>query len=136
YYFTFRPADRIVCAWTAMEPINRGNGCLVVVPGSHKFGLLDHENPQWEGGVNLFYDGIVIGWESGTLCLNPFCWPGIKDKSLIDSRVHLTMDPGDCVLFHSTLVHGSGINRTKGFRKAISAHYAPVEAEFIDISGT
>jgi hypothetical protein len=24
-----RPADKIICAWTAMEKINRDNGCLV-----------------------------------------------------------------------------------------------------------
>ena len=27
-YFPFRPANRIVCAWTAMERVHRGNGCL------------------------------------------------------------------------------------------------------------
>lgn len=51
YYFPFRPAERIVCAWTAMESINRQNGCLVVLPGSHKGELLKHEYPKWEGGV-------------------------------------------------------------------------------------
>jgi len=100
-----------------MEHITRDNGCLVVVPGSHKFDLLEHENPDWEGGVNLFYHGI-------------------KDKSLLGQRVHLQMEPGDCVLFHSALIHGSGMNRTTGYRRAISAHYAPVEAEFIDTRGT
>src|SRR5699024_4109687 len=117
YYFPFPPADRIVCAWAAMEPITRDNGCLVVVPGSHRMELLQHEEPQWEGGVNLFYHGIT-------------------ERSLIESRVHLDMEPGDTVLFHSALIHGSGMNRTKGYRKAISAHYAPVESEFIDIRGT
>ena len=35
HYFPFRPADRIVCAWTAMEHIDDKNGCLVVLPGTH-----------------------------------------------------------------------------------------------------
>jgi phytanoyl-CoA hydroxylase len=51
YYFPFRPADRIVCSWTAMEKVNRENGCLVVLPGSHKGELLQHEYPEWE--VNI-----------------------------------------------------------------------------------
>ena len=34
------------------------------------------------------------------------------------------------------LVHGSGVNRTSGYRKAISCHYATGEAEFIDVKGT
>ena len=32
----FRPLDRIVAAWTAMEHIDDSNGCLVVQPGTHK----------------------------------------------------------------------------------------------------
>ena len=48
YYFSFRPVDRIVCAWTAMEKINRENGCLVVLPGTHKGKLLQHDYPEWE----------------------------------------------------------------------------------------
>lgn len=56
HYFPFRPANDIVCAWTAMERsflfspfpnlfssrVNKSNGCLVVIPGSHKGELLEH----------------------------------------------------------------------------------------------
>ncbi len=48
HYFPFRPADRIVCSWTAMEKVHRGNGCLVVLPGSHHGTLLEHDYPEWE----------------------------------------------------------------------------------------
>ncbi len=40
HYFPFRPEHRIVCAWTAMQTVNRENGCLVVIPGTHKGELL------------------------------------------------------------------------------------------------
>lgn len=33
------------------------------------------------------------------------------------------LDLGDTVFFHPILIHGSGPNRTRGFRKAISTHY-------------
>lgn len=46
HYFPFRPADRIVAAWTAVERVNEDNGCLVVIPGSHKGKLLPHGYPQ------------------------------------------------------------------------------------------
>lgn len=52
HYFPFRPADRIVAAWTAMERVNEDNGCLVVIPGTHKGKLLPHDYPQWN--VSLF----------------------------------------------------------------------------------
>lgn len=48
HYFPFRPADRIVCAWTAMERVNRQNGCLVVLPGTHTSTLQEHDYPEWE----------------------------------------------------------------------------------------
>lgn len=48
HYFPFRPADRIVCSWTAMEKVNRENGCLVVLPGTHTGTLQEHDYPEWE----------------------------------------------------------------------------------------
>ena len=52
HYFPFRPADRIVCSWTAMEKVDQSNGCLVVLPGTHTGTLLAHEYPNW--GVRYF----------------------------------------------------------------------------------
>ena len=117
HYFPNRPADRIVCAWTAMERITRDNGCLVAVPGSHRGEHLEHGYPDWEGGVNKLYFGI-------------------KDMSTLNDRTHVTMEAGDTIFFHPLLIHGSGMNRTSGFRKAISCHYSTADCEFIDVKGT
>ncbi|XP_076428871.1 phytanoyl-CoA dioxygenase, peroxisomal [Peromyscus maniculatus bairdii] len=117
HYFPFRPSDRIVCAWTAMEHIDRSNGCLVVLPGTHKGTLKPHSYPKWEGGVNKMYHGI-------------------QDYKLDNNRVHLVMEKGDTVFFHPLLIHGSGRNKTQGFRKAISCHYASSDCHYIDVKGT
>ncbi|XP_066561120.1 phytanoyl-CoA dioxygenase, peroxisomal [Amia ocellicauda] len=117
HYFPFRPADRIVCAWTAMERVDRSNGCLVVLPGTHKGTLKQHDYPEWEGGVNKMYHGI-------------------RDYDPQQPRVHLVMEKGDTVFFHPLLIHGSGMNRTEGFRKAISCHYASADCYYIDVKGT
>ncbi|KAI9345857.1 hypothetical protein DFJ73DRAFT_960733 [Zopfochytrium polystomum] len=118
YYFPFRPADAIVCAWTAMEPVNRANGCLSMIPGSHRRELLPHGYPAWESGVNAAYHGIL-------------------DIDLsAERRVHVEMQPGDTVFFHPLLVHGSGANRSQGYRKAISCHFASSHCEYIDVTGT
>jgi len=104
-YFPFRPADSIVATWTALERVTVENGCLVVVPGSHRGELLRHENPDWEHLNGGYF--------------------GAKDvDDLKAQRIHLEMDPGDTVFFHPILLHGSGRNRTDSFRRAISAHYA------------
>jgi phytanoyl-CoA hydroxylase len=120
HYFSFRPADRIVCSWTAMQHIDRTNGCLVVIPGSHRNPgkLLEHGYPKWENGVNKMYYGIV----------------DYEPKE--GDRVHLVMEPGDTVFFHPLIIHGSGTNRSQGFRKSISCHYAASECEYFDVQGT
>ncbi|XP_070558702.1 phytanoyl-CoA dioxygenase, peroxisomal-like [Ptychodera flava] len=113
YYFPFRPAERVVCSWTAMEKVHRQNGCLVVIPGSHKGKILPHGYPQWEGGVNKLYHGIL-------------------DYSPDKPRLHLEMETGDTVFFHPLLIHGSGTNRTTGFRKSISCHFASADCYYMD----
>ncbi len=110
-YFPFRPADRIVATWTALEPCTRENGCLVVVPGTHKGELLEHELPDWDY-VNFLYVGVK----------------GMGEKT---QRIHLEMEPGDTVFFHPILLHGSGQNRSSGFRRAISAHYASATCRYV-----
>ncbi|XP_026548863.1 phytanoyl-CoA dioxygenase, peroxisomal-like, partial [Notechis scutatus] len=69
------------------------------------------------GGVNKMYHGIYD-----------------YDKSL--PRVHVPMETGDTLFFHPLLIHGSGRNRTEGFRKAISCHYASSDGYYIDVKGT
>uniref|UniRef100_A0A8D0WF07 Phytanoyl-CoA dioxygenase, peroxisomal n=1 Tax=Sus scrofa TaxID=9823 RepID=A0A8D0WF07_PIG len=117
HYFPFRPSNNIVCAWTAMEHIDRKNGCLVVFPGTHKGTLKPHDYPQWDGGVNLMFHGI-------------------QDYDKNNTRVYVTMEKGDTVFFHPLLIHGSGRNKTEGFRKAISCHFAASDCKYIDVKGT
>lgn len=102
-YFRMRPAEKIVAAWTAVSQCTRDNGCLAVVPTSHKLGLLDHEMPDWDYVNFAFY--------------------GVENTQGLE-HVHIEMEPGDTVLFHPLLVHGSGRNLTSECRRSISTHYA------------
>jgi phytanoyl-CoA hydroxylase len=108
-YFGFRPGDAVVGTWTALEPVTRDNGCLAVLPGSHRGELHQHGVPDWDY-VNFGFFGATN--VDGTA-----------------ERVHVEMAPGDTLFFHSLLLHGSGQNRTQGFRRAISAHYARTGCE-------
>ncbi|CAH1265761.1 PHYH [Branchiostoma lanceolatum] len=72
---------------------------------------------MFQGGVNFLYHGIL----------------DFDEKS---PRVHLEMEKGDTVFFHPLLIHGSGMNRTQGFRKAISGHYYQTDSTIIDVTGT
>lgn len=42
---------------------------------------------------------------------------GIRNYNPNHPRVHLEMEKGDTVFFHPLLIHGSGMNKTQGFRK-------------------
>lgn len=102
-YFRMRPAEKIVAAWTAISPCTRDNGCLAVVPKSHRGGLRTHELPDWEY-VNFAFFGVE------------------ETEDL--THVHIEMEPGDTVFFHPLLIHGSGRNTTSECRRSISTHYA------------
>lgn len=119
WYFPFRPASRIVCAWTAMQKIDIENGCLFVKPGSHNGPLYRHEYPK-DGVVNRAYHGIQgqSGEEDG--------------KKLF----HCEMEAGDTIFFHPLLIHGSGRNNSTRFRKAISCHYADSDCHYVKMDGT
>ncbi|XP_077294009.1 phytanoyl-CoA dioxygenase, peroxisomal-like [Arctopsyche grandis] len=121
YYFPFRPANRIVASWTAMEDVYKENGSLFVIPGSHKGELFIHRYPVSDDNkINKAYHGIQNEFE-------------IAPES---ERVYVPMEKGDTVFFHPIMVHGSGPNTTKNFRKAISCHYAASECNYIETKGT
>lgn len=121
HYFPFRPVDKIVCAWTAMEKVNRQNGCLVVLPGTHTGTLQEHDYPEWEvwvlpqeGWLQLHKDGFNLWRLQGGV--NKM-YHGVRNYNPQHPRVHLEMEKGDTVFFHPLLIHGSGMNQMQGFRK-------------------
>ncbi|KAH1015172.1 phytanoyl-CoA dioxygenase, peroxisomal [Dendroctonus ponderosae] len=114
FYFPFRPPNKIVASWTALERVDESNGCLYVISGSHKGPMYEHTYP--EGFRKPMYLGVQ-GFDH------------LKKTFVI-------MEKGDTVFFHPHILHGSGPNRTQGFRKAISCHYADSNCEFIDVRGT
>ncbi len=112
-YFALRPADMIVGTWTAIDRTTRENGCLAVIPGSHRGGLYEHGEPNWEH--------LNFGF---------FAARGVD----AEARVHVEMAPGDTLLFHPLLLHGSGHNASSGFRRAISTHYASADCDRPELS--
>ncbi|XP_057659407.1 phytanoyl-CoA dioxygenase, peroxisomal-like isoform X2 [Diorhabda carinulata] len=114
HYFPFRPAHKIVGSWTAMQKVDESNGCLYVVPGSHKSPLYKHEYPK--GSNNALYHGIT-------------------GKEHLPRKL-VILEKGDTVFFHPLILHGSGPNMTKNFRRAISVHFADSNCQFINVAGT
>ncbi len=106
-YYRIRPAEKIVGTWTALRPATRQTGCLAVLPGSHNGGLLEHGYPDWEYVNHGFYAAVDVD---------------------VSQREYVELEPGDTLFFHPLLLHGSGRNRSDGFRRAVSAHFVAGDA--------
>lgn len=103
FYFPFEPRRPIVGAWLAVTEATLANGCLHVLPGSHREPVHRHE-PDSRPGANYGYVEIVDHDMSGA---EP-----------------VLMDPGDLLLFDSHLMHRSTDNESPGIRAAMVFHYA------------
>jgi len=53
-----------------------------------------------------------------------------------NKKIDLEMKKGDIVFFHPLLIHGSGENKSAGYRKSFCCHFADASCHFIDIKGT
>ncbi|KQX67557.1 phytanoyl-CoA dioxygenase family protein [Streptomyces sp. Root1310] len=102
FYLRVEPGT-CVAAWLACDVIDRDNGGLEVVPGTHRTGLFCPEEADAE--VSFAREYVPPP-------------PGL-------AAVPVDMAPGDVLFFNGSLVHGSGPN-TSGdrFRRSFIGHYA------------
>jgi phytanoyl-CoA hydroxylase len=100
-FFAHDRADLLACQ-VYVDDSTVENGCLRVVPGSHKLGLLNH-----------FRDGRFTGIFEG-------------DASAFDDpdrHVALPVKAGGMILWHSLTLHSSHVNRSDRPRRAIVLEY-------------
>jgi len=98
--WTFLSEDPQVTVWTALDPATEENGCVQVIPGSHKNGLI---NPT-------HLSGFLSKAQSAAICTE-------------DRIVHLELEVGEVALLHNHLLHASDINRSSQSRRAFSVCY-------------
>ena len=87
-----------VTIWTALDDSTVENGCVTVLTGSHKLGLINETSAFFteEQGSEL--------------------------ETRFDS-VDLEFQAGESVVLHNWLLHTSGVNRTERERRALSVAY-------------
>ncbi len=93
----------LVGAWIALDDATIDNGCLWVVPGSHRHGYLHPTRPHDQPDE---YD-------------TSDCAFGFDESAGIPVEVAA----GSVVFFNGYLLHRSLRNRTDGFRRALVNHY-------------
>jgi hypothetical protein len=97
--------DSLVLAFVALDDMDEENGCLQVIPGSHRCGL--HEQ----------------------LRLDERAWTPVErdvdeeaTKPDAAGAISLPMERGSVVLLHGRTWHGSGANRSERKRRALLVH--------------
>ncbi len=102
YYFHFDRSPQIGL-WLAVTEASLTNGCLHVVPGSHREDVHVHLSDR-RPGANFGYVEIVDHDMSGA--------------------VPVLMNQGDLLVFHSRLMHKSHDNESSTLRAALVMHFA------------
>ncbi|SVB69514.1 uncharacterized protein METZ01_LOCUS222368, partial [marine metagenome] len=86
-----------------IDPADKDNGCLYVIPGSHLHGAVDHSEP-W-----------MVGERRDMR---------IPDEVIDRDRERpITLRAGGCSFHHGLLQHRSGPNRSDRFRRGMATHY-------------
>jgi ectoine hydroxylase-related dioxygenase (phytanoyl-CoA dioxygenase family) len=107
FYLKAEPGT-CMAAWMALDKVDLDNGCLQVVPGSHRWPILCTEKAD----TKVSFTDVTV----------PLPEP--------DAAVPVEMEAGDVLFFHGALVHGSAPNVTADrFRRALIGHYIEGDAE-------
>lgn len=100
-----RGITRAVSIGVALDPTTEANGCLRVIPGSHR--VPAHALRAVADRPNIF--GAELD-------------PDLVDES---QAVSLALAPGDVSVHHPNLIHGSGANRSDVPRRTLVVRYRP-----------
>lgn len=95
-YGTLEPPEDVT-VWTALTDTNELNGCLVVVPGSHKGGVVEHAKVESN--------------------------PALREAGGETEPVSVPMKAGEAIAFSGLTLHGSGPNKSDGARIGMHARY-------------
>lgn len=98
YYWNLKD-KRAVNLWISLDKVDKRNGGLIYFKGSHKLGILKHKMSNTKG-TSQEVDGKIL-------------------KNLKYKKISPRLSPGDCIMHHCEVVHGSKANKTNRFRRAI-----------------
>ena len=110
-YFNFNKSPQ-VGVWIATSEATLENGCLVILPGSHKEPLHEHLTDE-RPGANYGYTEI-------------------KDHDFSDEEP-LLLKKGDVLFFHSFLMHKSYDNKSSERRTAMVYHFAESDTKVLGL---
>ena len=110
HYWPIRPLATCT-VWLALEPSTRANGCLRVIPGSHRNQVLH---------PHLHEDRV-------DLTLQQRLADGAFDET---QAVHIELQPGQMSLHDVFMIHGAAANTSPQRRTGVALRYMPASAHF------
>ena len=102
-YWGLEPPD-IVTAWVALTDSSPDNGCMRVVPGTHKLDVVAHRDTYAEN--NMLSRGQEVAVE-------------VDEAKAVD----IVLKPGEMSLHHTKIVHGSNANLSSRPRQGFAIRY-------------
>ena len=108
-YWPLEPME-VVTIWLAIDPSTPENGCLRVVPGSHRGGV--HGRRRRDDVASVFGDESAID---------------VDEADAVD----VVLEPGDVEIHHPALLHASGPNRSAGRRCGLTIRYIPTSTRIL-----
>lgn len=105
-FFDVRPGAPVLGVWIALDQVMPENGCMHIIPGSHR-------------------DGPVVHFTRRDF--------QICDTDVDRTRIYsVPLQPGGMLLFDGLLHHGTPANNSQLRRWALQFHYAPKSAMWRD----
>jgi hypothetical protein len=102
-YWGLNPPD-IVTAWIALTDSGPDNGCMRVVPGSHRLEIMPHRDTY--AADNMLSRGQEVAVE-------------VDERQAAD----IVLEPGEMSLHHAKIVHGSRANASARPRIGFAVRY-------------
>jgi chlorinating enzyme len=108
-------------AWVAFTEATKENGCLKLLPGSHRTWHYDERaKMKWDGTRS---DTTFFGYNYDELKLNKQWNPDEEEVA------HVEMKPGEFIIFTARCVHGSNPNQSRKQRMGFSIRVVPTHVK-------
>ncbi|HLQ45194.1 MAG TPA: phytanoyl-CoA dioxygenase family protein [Planctomycetaceae bacterium] len=88
-YWAFQRPE-LISVWVSLVPERVANGCLRVIPGSHR---MTFARDRFDASL-FFRDDLA------------------ENRTIIESSVPVELDPGDVLFFHAKTLHSASRNHT------------------------
>lgn len=101
--FHIDPPDMVTC-WAALDDATIENGCLWMLPGTHKFGIIDQAK-----------------------------WSDYEEMSLaghLPEERPVPLKTGSCSFHHGLILHSSRANLTGQRRRGYATHYVSAKCRY------